>query len=347
MKKNILANGALEVTELCLGSMTWGTQNSEAEGHGQIDMALDHGINFVDTAEMYPVNPVRAETIGRTEEIIGSWNAKSGRRGDYVLATKVTGKSKLVRDGQGFTGPILRQTVEASLARLRTDYVDLYQLHWPQRGSYHFRQMWEYDPSGQDPARTLDDMREVLGVMTELVAAGKVRHFGLSNETAWGTAKWLELAREMGAPPVVTIQNEYSLLCRLYDADLAEVSVHEGVALLAYSPLATGILTGKYQGGTALPPGSRMTLNKDLGGRVTPRVWPAAQAYLDLAAKHGIDPVQMALRWAADRPFMGSVIFGATSEAQLARALGAADIALPEGLAGEIDAVHKAHPLPF
>lgn len=347
MKMKSLAGGALAVSELCLGSMTWGSQNTEAEGHAQIDLALDRGVNFIDTAEMYPVNPVRAETVGRTEEIVGSWNARTGRRGDYVLATKVTGDSKAVRDGAGYSGAILRQTVEASLARLKTDWIDIYQLHWPMRGSYHFRQNWGFDPSGQNREETLDHMRGVLEVAKALVAEGKLRHFGLSNETAWGTAQWLRLAREMDAPEVVTIQNEYSLLCRHYDTDLAELSANEDVKLLAYSPLATGILTGKYHGGTEVPAGSRMSLNAKLGGRVTPRVWPAAQAYLDLAAKYGVDPVHMALRWAADRPFMGSVIFGATSQTQLEVALAAAEIELPEGLAAEIDATHKAHPLPY
>jgi len=347
MKARKLANGALEVSELCLGTMTWGSQNTEAEGHAQMDMALDAGINFVDTAEMYPTNPVKAETVGRTEEIVGSWNARTGRRADYVLATKVTGTSKLVRDEKGFSGAIIRETVEASLKRLKTDWIDIYQLHWPQRGSYAFRQNWDYDASGHDPARTLDEMRDVLAAMAEIVASGKVRHFGLSNETAWGTTTWLRLAREMGAPEVVSIQNEYSLLCRLYDTDLAEVSAHEGVKLLAYSPLATGLLTGKYHGGHEVPAGSRMSINTDLGGRVTPRVWTATQAYLDIAEGHGLDPVHMALRWAADKPFMGSVIFGATSEAQLARILDTAEVTLSDEVIKEIELAHKAHPMPF
>lgn len=345
MKMNSLAGGALDVSALCLGSMTWGNQNTEAEGHAQIDMALDHGINFVDTAEMYP-SPVSRETAGRTERIVGSWNANSGRRGDIVLATKVTGPSPVIRP-EGFDGDIVRQCVDESLARLQTDYIDIYQLHWPQRGSYHFRQNWRYDPSGQDPVETEDHMRDVLEAMTEIVDAGKVRHFGLSNETTWGTAKWLQIARETGAPEVVSIQNEYSLLCRLFDTDLAELCVNEDVGLLAYSPLATGLLTGKYQGGAALPEGSRRSFNATLGGRVTERVWPAIDAYLAIAEKHGLDPVHMALAFCLGRPFMGSVIFGATSEAQLARAVAAADVTLSPEVLAEIDAAHKAHPMPF
>ena len=347
MKMNTLAGGALEVSEFCLGSMTWGTQNTEAEGHAQIDMALDHGINFIDTAEMYPVNPVSKATVGRTEEIIGSWFARTGRRGDVVLATKVTGDSGAVRDRAGFSGAILPGTIDASLRRLRTDVIDIYQLHWPMRGSFAFRQNWRYDPSGQDKAETLDHMAEVLEAAKAAVAAGKVRHFGLSNESAWGTTMWLKVAREIGAPEMISIQNEYSLLCRLFDTDLAEMSVNEDVKLLAYSPLGTGMLTGKYHGGLTVPQGSRLSLNKTLGGRVTPRAWEATAAYLELAEAHGVDPVHMALRWAADRPFMGSVIFGATTPEQLTRALGAVDATLSDALREAIEATHKAHPLPF
>jgi len=347
MKMNTIAGGALDVSELCLGSMTWGTQNTEAEGHAQIDMALDHGINFIDTAEMYPVNPVSAETVGRTEEIIGTWLARTGRRSDVVLATKVSGDSKAIRGGEGFSGAIIPRTIDASLKRLQTDVIDIYQLHWPMRGSYHFRQNWGFDASGQNREETIDHMRGVLAAMQAAVDAGKVRHFGLSNESAWGTAMWLKVARELSAPEVVTIQNEYSLLCRHYDTDLAELSANEDVALLAYSPLATGILTGKYHGGKTVPFGSRLSLNATLGGRVTPRVWPAAQAYLEIAERHGLDPVQMALRWAADRPFMGSVIFGATTPEQLARALGTAGVALSQAVVKEIADAHKAHPMPY
>jgi aryl-alcohol dehydrogenase-like predicted oxidoreductase len=347
MKMNTIAGGALEVSELCLGSMTWGTQNTEAEGHAQIDMALDHGINFIDTAEMYPVNPVSRETVGRTEEIIGTWLARTGRRDDVVLATKVSGDARSIRGGEGFSGAVIPRTIDASLKRLQTDVIDIYQLHWPMRGSYHFRKNWGFDATRQSREETMEHMREVLAAMKDAVSAGKVRHFGLSNESAWGTAMWLKLAREMGAPEVVTVQNEYSLLCRHYDLDMAELSHHEGVTLLAYSPLAAGILTGKYNGGKTIPKGSRMAINGDLGGRVTPRVWPAAQAYLDIADRHGLDPVQMALRWAADKPFMGSVIFGATSLEHLVRSLGTVDITLSDDVVSEIDTAHKSHPLPF
>ncbi|RME16334.1 MAG: aldo/keto reductase [Alphaproteobacteria bacterium] len=347
MKMNKLAGGALEVSELCLGTMTWGTQTPEAEAHAQIDMALDHGINFLDTAEMYPVNPVRPETVGTTETIIGNWLAKSGRRGEVVIATKASGDTKMVRGGEGYNGDNLARLIDGSLRRLQTDVIDLYQLHWPMRGSYHFRQNWSYDPSRQNRSETVEHMRGVLAAMQAARAAGKVRHFGLSNESAWGTMMWLTLAREMGAPEMISIQNEYSLLCRLFDTDLAEVSHNEDVKLLAFSPLATGILTGKYHGGETVPEGSRMALNKGLGGRVTERAWAATAAYLDIARRHGLDPVHMALRWAADRPFMGSVIFGATTLAQLEQALGAAAVTLSDEVRAEIDAAHRAHPMPY
>ena len=346
MRRNRM-KGGLELSELTLGSMLWGSTNSEAEAHRQIDMALDHGVNAIDTAEMYPVNPISAETVGRSEQIIGNWLGKTGRRAEVVLATKVTGPNGgFIRDGQGFDARVVRTAVEASLARLQTDYIDLYQLHWPVRGSYMFRQNWEYDPSGQDRDATLAHMREVLGALKALVEEGKIRHFGLSNESAWGTAMWLMLAREMGAPQVVTIQNEYSLLCRLFDTDLAELCANEGVKLFAFSPLATGLLSGKYQDG-AVPEGSRMTLNENLGGRRTERVFPAVAAYLEIAARHGLDPVQMALAWLRSRPFMGSAIIGASNEAQLARALGSVEVRLSDEVLAEIGRAHRAHPMPY
>jgi len=347
MQMNKLAGATLEVSELCLGSMTWGTQNTTQEGHAQIDMALDHGVNFIDTAEMYPVNPVLAETVGKSEEIIGEWFAKTGRRKDVVLATKVSGANGgFVREGRGYDGATIRQTIDQSLARLQTDFIDIYQLHWPNRGSYMFRQNWTFDPSGQNRDETEAHMRDVLEALSEAVAAGKIRHFGLSNESAWGTAMWLKLAREIGAPPVISIQNEYSLLCRLFDTDLAEVCVNEDVGLLAFSPLATGFLTGKYQGG-AVPEGSRMTLNPTMGGRKSPYVLDASQAYLDVAEKHGIDPVHMALAFCRTRPFMGSAIFGATTPDQLARALGSVEVSLSDEVLADIDTAHRAYPMPY
>ncbi|WP_138933024.1 aldo/keto reductase [Roseovarius arcticus] len=347
MKMNALGRTGLMVSELCLGSMTWGTQNTEAEGHAQIDRALECGINFIDTAEMYPVNPKTAETQGRSEEIIGTWLAASGRRRDVILASKISGEGmKYVRGGAPITAASIPEAVAGSLKRLQTDHIDLYQFHWPNRGSYMFRQNWTFDPSGQNPAEVLDNIHETLEALGREVARGTIGHFGLSNESAWGTAQFLRIAEANGWPRVASAQNEYSLLCRLYDTDLAELSVNEDVGLLAFSPLAAGLLTGKYQGG-AVPKGSRMSIVSDLGGRTTDRAFVAAQAYLDIAARHGLDPAQMALAWTLTRPFMASSIFGATTMAQLDVALGAADISLSDEIMREIDTAHRANPMPY
>lgn len=348
MKMNPLGCTGLMVSELCLGSMTWGSQNTEAEGHAQIDRSLAAGINFIDTAEMYPVNPIKAETIGHTEAIIGSWNAANpARRGDYVLATKHSGQGlKHVREGAPISGQTIRETIEGSLKRLKTDYIDLYQFHWPNRGSYMFRQNWRYDPSGLRGDAVRADMLECLEALQAEVDRGTIRHFGLSNESAWGTAQWLRLSEEHGLPRVASMQNEYSLMCRLYDTDMAEMSMAEDVGLLAFSPLATGMLSGKYQDG-AVPEGSRKSLSPELGGRDQPRAYAAVAAYLEIAARHGLDPVQMSLAWCRTRPFMASAIFGATTMDQLEVALGSVEVALSDEVLAEIDAAHQAHPMPY
>lgn len=347
MRRMTLGRTGIEVSEICLGTMTWGTQNTEAEGHAQIDLALDHGIDFLDTAEMYPTNPVSAETVGNTERIIGSWLARTGRRDDVVIASKISGKNGgFVREGRGIHPDTLREAVENSLTRLGTDYIDLYQFHWPNRGSYNFRQNWTYDPSKQDRAAELDNLAAVAGVLKEIAQEGKIRAFGLSNDSAWGTMQWLRLAEETGCPRVATVQNEYSLLARLYDTDMAELSVHEDITLLAYSPLAAGLLSGKYQDG-AIPQGSRRSFTPDLGGRISERVFPAVDAYHAVARKHGLDPVHMALAFLRTRPFPTIPIVGATSVEQLARSLGAAEVTLGEDVLADIAATHKAHPMPY
>ncbi|MDV4166933.1 aldo/keto reductase [Rhodovulum sp. FJ3] len=347
MKFRTLGRTGLQVSELCLGSMTWGSQNTMDEGHAQIDMALDAGVNFIDTAEMYPVAPISKETVGDTERVIGEWFAKTGRREDVILATKITGEGqKATRDGAPITRDTILTAVDQSLTRLKTDYIDVYQLHWPNRGSYHFRQNWTYDASGQDTATTREHMIEVLGTLQDLVSAGKIRHFGTSNETTWGMAQWLRLSDEGYGPRAVSIQNEYSLLCRLYDLDLAELGVHEDVTLLAYTPLAAGLLSGKYAGDVT-PEGTRRSRVSDLGGRITPRVWESVSAYLRVAKDHGLDPVQMAIAFVLSRPFPVVPIIGATSLDQLKTVLGSVDVTLSEDALADIAAVHKAHPMPF
>lgn len=347
MQQIPLGRSGLMVSELCLGTMTWGSQNTEAEGHAQMDMGLDHGVTFWDTAEMYPVNPVRAETVGRSEQIIGSWIARRGGRDRLVLASKIIGGGRPeIREGRAPDGASLRQALEASLRRLGTDYLDLYQIHWPERAHYHFRNLWTYDPRANDRERTEARMVELLEAGQDLVREGKIRALGLSNETVWGASRWHGLAAARGLPRMASVQNEYSLMCRQFDSDWAEYSVMEEMPLLAYSPLAAGLLTGKYQGDVT-PPGSRRSLNPLLGGRITPRTLPTVAAYLDLAQRHGLDPVQMAIAFCRSRPFSCIPILGATSTAQLLRVLGGAELVLaPEVLAG-IEAVHRAHPHPY
>ncbi|MEY4697033.1 MAG: hypothetical protein RIT14_1461 [Pseudomonadota bacterium] len=347
MNKVRLGQTGLMVSEICLGTMTWGSQNTEAEGHAQADLAIDHGTTFWDTAEMYPVNPVRAETVGRTEEIIGTWLAARGGRDRLVLATKVTGEGQsAVRNGAPITGAVMRDAVDASLRRLQTDYIDIYQLHWPNRGSYHFRQNWDYAPKPAEAGATTEHMLEVLTTAADLIRQGKIRHIALSNESVWGTARWLHLAALHDLPRMVTVQNEYSLLCRQFDTDWAELSAFEDLPLLAFSPLATGLLTGKYAG-DVIPEGSRRALNPGLGGRITPRVFPAVAAYLGIAARHGLDPAQMAIAFCRSRPFPCIPIIGASSTAQLATALGAAGLTLSPEVLADIDAAHRDHPMPF
>ena len=345
MKRMELGQTGLTVSQICLGTMTWGSQNRQAEGHAQMDMALDHGVDFWDTAEMYPVNPVGAETVGDTEAIIGAWLAARGGRDRLVIATKITGLGKMVRPDQPITAASLRAAAEGSLRRLGTDYIDLYQLHWPNRGSYHFRQHWNYAPQA-DRAAVEANMVEVLTEAARLIAEGKIRHIALSNESVWGAAKWLALAERHGLPRMATVQNEYSLLCRQFDTDWAELSVQEDMPLLAFSPLATGLLSGKYAG-DVIPDGSRRSLNHTLSGRITPQVFPAVAGYLGVAARHRLDPCQMAIAWCLRRPFPCIPIIGATSLDQLRTNLGAVDLTLSDEVLAEIEEVRRDWPMPY
>jgi aryl-alcohol dehydrogenase-like predicted oxidoreductase len=347
MEYRKLGRSDIDVSEICLGSMTWGTQNSEAEGHAQIDYALDHGVNFIDTAELYPSNPMGAETAGRTEEIIGTWVAKTGRRDKVILATKVAGNGiDYIQNGIDISPQKVRLSLDSSLRKMQTDYVDLYQLHWPNRGSYHFRQNWRFDPTSQNTRATLDNIYAVLACLGELVTAGKIRQIGLSNETCWGTAQFLQVAEASNFPRVASLQNEYSLMYRSHDLDLAELSHHEQVGLLPYSPLACGMLTGKYENG-ARPAGSRLTTNPDLWGRVNDAVWPVIDQYVAIARKHGLDPAQLAIAFCNQRPFVTSSIIGATSVEQLAVNLGAAELELGDEVLEDIHQVYRQHPIPY
>ncbi|WP_316356664.1 aldo/keto reductase [Devosia sp.] len=342
MKLKPLGRTDLLVTEICLGTMTWGSQNSQAEGHAQIDMALDAGVNFMDTAELYAV-PGSPQTSGRTEEIIGNWLEQSGKRDKWIIASKIGGGgSKFLRDGRRADGPSIRIAFEQSLRRLKTDYLDLYQIHWASRGSYNFDGSWTYAPHKQETADVLANIEDMLGTLGDLIKEGKLRHAGVSNETTWGIAQWLRIAETRGLPRLVSVQNEYNLLRRHFDLDLAELSHHEKVGLLAYSPLAGGLLTGKYNDGN-VPKGSRADYQKAFW-RLNEHSEAAVKQYQALAARHGLDPAQMAIAFALTRPFMTSVIIGATSTAQLSNALGAVDLTLSPELLAEIDAIHRRYP---
>jgi len=337
----------LSVSQLCLGTMTWGTQNTAEEAFEQIDCARDAGVNFLDTAEMYPVTPMSAETQGRTEEILGEWNQKSGKRADIIIATKVTGKGpKWIDKGRPISGDKIRKAVEGSLTRLQTDYIDVYQLHWPNRGSYHFRQVWDYDPTNQTHEHMKQYVLDTLRTCQDLIKEGKIRHVGLSNESTWGTAKFLSIAESENLPRVVSVQNEYNLLSRLFDVDFAELSHNESVGLLAFSPLAAGILTGKYAN-NAIPEGSRRSIQAELGGRYSERVMEATNAYTNLAKQFEMDPAVLALAFCQSRPFMTSAIIGATTMDQLKTNLSAADVKLSDEQLEGIAALRRDYPMPM
>lgn len=347
MQYRALGTTDLVVSQQCLGTMTWGTQNTASEAFDQIDCASAAGINFLDTAEMYPVTPMSAETQGRTEEILGEWIHKSGRRDEIIVATKVTGKGpKWIHEGKPISGKKIRTAVEGSLTRLQTDYIDLYQLHWPNRQSYHFRQVWEYDPSVQSHEHMKQYVLDTLRTLDDLIREGKIRHIGLSNESTWGTAKFLSIAEKENLPRVVSVQNEYNLLCRLFDLDFAELSHNESVGLLAFSPLATGILTGKYAN-DKVPDGSRRSIQPELGGRYNEGVVTASNAYVELAKTFDMDPAVLSLAFCQSRPFMTSAIIGATTLEQLKINLSAADVMLTEEQLAEIALLRRQYPMPM
>ncbi len=350
MEMRRLGRTDIRVSKICLGTMTWGQQNSEREGHDQIDMAVEHGVNFLDTAEMYSV-PAREETYGRTEEIIGSWLKKTGKRKDMVLATKIAGplptlkhiRPQLHRNGRN---DLDRQSVleacDASLKRLGTDYLDLYQIHWPSRRTNFFGAL-RFRPSSDDNPVPLE---ETLAAMQELVDAGKVRAIGLSNETPWGVSRALALSDTTDVPRIASVQNPYNLLNRSYEIGLSEISLREDCGLLAYSPLASGFLTGKYMNG-ARPEGARFTLFSDTFGRYLNKNGEAAmEKYVALANDHGYSPAQMANAFVNMQAFVTSNIIGATTSGQLKTALDTHDMVLPRELLKEINKIETEFPVP-
>ncbi|MDE3011034.1 MAG: NADP(H)-dependent aldo-keto reductase [Pseudomonadota bacterium] len=347
MNRRPLGRTGLDVSTIALGTMTWGEQNSEQDAHAQLDLALSAGVNLIDTAEMYPVPP-RPETQGLTERYIGSWLRRSGRRHDIVLATKATGPARTavrpshVRDGDLlFTRANLFRAVDLSLQRLQTDYIDLYQLHWPDRSTNMFGQLGYRHVADEDTT----PIEETLAALQELVQIGKIRHFGVSNETPWGLSRFLHLAGQQGFPRVASIQNPYSLVNRTFEIGLAEIAIREQTGLLAYSPLAFGVLTGKYLDGQR-PAGARLTLFERFVRYASANTGQAAGEYVRLFRKHGIDPAQGALAFVTGREFVTSNIIGATTLEQLQSNLASATLELSAEVLEEIEAVHQRWPNP-
>ena len=348
METRPLGRTGLSVSALSLGTMTWGEQNTEAEGFEQMDYALEHGINLFDAAELYPIPP-KAETQGRTETILGNWMAERGTRDKIILASKVIGRSEHTwfrDDGHKprLTAADIEEAVNKSLKRLKTDRIDLYQVHWPDRPTTGFGN----NPTVfKVPERPDDEVpiEESLEALDRLVKAGKVLHIGLSNESTWGLMKWLHASEGGRAPRVASIQNAYSLLNRTFEVNLAEAVMREDVSLLCYSSLAQGYLTGKYRNG-ALPDGARKTLFNRMQRYEGPGAQEINDMYVALAEESGLDPAQMATAFAVSRPFMTSVIIGATKMEQLKTTLAAAEMKLPADVLEAIDKIQHAHANP-
>lgn len=344
MEYRTLGRTGLEVSAICLGTMTWGEQNTEAEGHEQMDFALDQGVNFFDTAELYSIPP-KPETQGSTERIIGSWFKARKNRDKVILATKVVGRSDMNwfrKDGSKsrLTRAQITEALEGSLKRLGTDYIDLYQLHFPERAM-----PWGSNPSRFNPRDYATQgeetpIREILEILDECVKAGKIRHVGLSNESAWGTMRFLFESEKHGLPRVASIQNAYSMLNRTFETALGEIWLREQVGLLAYSPLAQGYLTGKYLDG-ARPAGARSTLFNRGQRYEKPGSEEAIRDYIGIAREAGLDPASLANAYVTSRPFVTSNIIGATSMEQLRLAIGSAEVKITPEIEAKIDAVHQ------
>ncbi len=345
MQYRKLGRTGIEVSTLCLGTMTFGEQNTEKEAHAQLDYALEQGINFIDTAELYAIPP-RAETYGKTEEIIGTWLGKRGKRDDIILASKVCGPGSdwlpHIREGKTrLDRHNITKAIEGSLKRLNTDYLDLYQLHWPDRKTNFFGSLgYSHDPDDH-PTPII----ETLQLLNDLVQEGKVRHIGLSNETPWGLMRFLQLAEWMEMPRVVSIQNPYNLLNRSFEIGLAEIAIREEVGLLAYSPMGFGVLSGKYLDG-GMPEGSRLNLWPNYDRYSNPQAVAATAAYVKLARNHGLDPAQMALAYVNSRPFLTSTIIGATRMEQLKANIASIDLQLSDEVLEGIEAIHRRQPNP-
>ncbi len=334
----------IEVSKICLGTMTWGKQNTEAEGFAQMDYAVDQGINFFDTAELYPI-PAHPDRYAHTEIIIGNWFKKTGKREDIILASKIAGRgdfTKFIRS-TGFSRDSIIEAVEGSLKRLQTDYIDLYQLHWPERNTNYFGQRG-YNHNLIDYWE--DNIHQVLETLRDLIKAGKIRHVGLSNESPWGTMRFLEESKvHESLPRMITIQNPYSLLNRLFEVGLSEISIREQIGLLAYSPLGFGVLSGKYLRGKK-PPKARLTLFSNYNRYSGEQAMMATQKYQELAQKNGLSLAQMALAFVNSRPFLTSNIIGATTMDQLKENIGSIDVQLSDEVLKGIEKIHNEVPNP-
>ena len=343
MEYTTLPNTDIKVSKICLGTMTWGNQNTQADGFAQMDCAVEKGVNFFDTAELYPV-PATKETQGRTSEIIGNWFKQRQNRGKVVLASKIAGPGDYTAHIRttGFKGNSIKQAIDLELKRLQTDYIDLYQLHWPERHTNTFG-VRDFKSSPKDP--WIDNFNEVLHELNALVKAGKIRAYGLSNEKSWGSMRYLEEVRKDKLPKICTIQNAYSLLNRVFEGDLAEISLRENMGLLAYSPLAFGVLSGKYIEGTAAK-NARLNLFPRFARYSSEQATIATKAYLNLAKELGLSLTSMALAFVSGRPFVTSNIIGATTVEQLKENIDSINIKLNEDMLREINAIHSKIPNP-
>lgn len=341
MRYTTLPSTDIKVSKICLGSMTWGEQNTESEGHQQMDYAIDQGVNFIDTAELYAV-PAKKETQGKTEEIIGSWLKKTGKRKDLVIATKIVGPREFVKHIRtgGFTKAEFTDAIYKSLKRLQTDYIDLYQLHWPDRNTNFFG-VRGYQHNENESWK--DNFAEVLDYLDEFIKQGKIRHIGVSNETAYGLMRYTEEARK-GAPKMITVQNPYNLLNRKDEVGLTEVLHRENIGHLPYSPLGFGQLTGKYLDDK--PQNARVTLFPQFARYHNEKSFEATRAYNEIAKKHNLSLTQMALAFVTDRPFVTSNIIGATTMEQLKENIDSINLTLSDEILKEIEKVHEGNPNP-
>lgn len=345
MKYTTLGNSDIKVSRICLGTMTWGQQNTEAEGHEQMDYALEQGVNFWDTAELYSI-PTRAETYGSTEKIIGTWFKKTGKRSEVVLASKIAGASAnlpWIRGTEDFSRKNIFEAVENSLHRLQTDYIDLYQLHWPTRQTNYFGRKEYKHPKNE---KWEDNFLELLEALNVLMHQGKIRHYGISNETPWGFHRYLHLADKHNLPKLVSVQNPYSLLNRTYEIGMAEISIRENAGLLAYSPMGFGMLSGKFHKGTDKPQDRINQFGKTHNRYSGKLAREATGKYLEIAEKHGLSLAQMSLAFVTQQQFVTSNIIGATSMEQLRENIDSINVELSKEILKEIGEVHKVYSNP-